>query len=158
MPTMGDVCNREVIAVTRETTVLAAAQRLRERHVGSVVVCDLDGNRRVPVGIVTDRDIVVEVVATELRAETITVGDIMGRELVTAHESDSVAETLAVMHDKGVRRIPVVAGDGHLVGIVSLNDLLDQVAGQLTDIARTVVPTRSTKPGSGNSRRLHKRG
>jgi CBS domain-containing protein len=162
MPTIGDVCNREVIAVTRETTVLAAARCLRERHVGSVVVCkDLDEDRRVPIGIVTDRDIVVEVVATELRAEIITVGDIMVRELVTAHESDGVADILDVMRHKGVRRIPVVAGNGQLVGIVSLDDLLGHLAAQLTDIARTVVPSVSTEPRPGSGGRSdsrHKRG
>jgi CBS domain-containing protein len=139
MASIGDICNREVVTVAANTTVLAAAKRLRQHHVGSVVVCkDLDANIRVPIGIVTDRDIVVEVVATELRADTITVEDIMGRELVTARESDSVADTLDVMRYKGLRRIPIVAEDGRLAGIVSLDDLLEHVAIQLTDIARTI--------------------
>jgi len=144
MTSIGDICNREVITTAADTSVLAAAQLLRRHHVGSIVICDqLDGNRCIPLGIVTDRDIVVEVVAPEARADVITVGDIMGRDLVTARESDSVVQTLDAMRFKGVRRMPIVNGDGQLVGIVAIDDLLGYVADELNDIAKTIARERA---------------
>jgi len=144
MAGIGDICNREVIATTADSSVLAAARLLRHHHVGSIVVCDqLNGGRRIPLGIVTDRDIVVEVVAPEIRPEVITVGDIMGRQLVTARESDSVVQTLDAMRFKGVRRMPIVAEDGQLVGIITIDDLLGYVADELSDIAKTIARERT---------------
>ena len=139
MANIGEFCNREVVVTTRDMTVTAAAKLMRQHHVGTIVVCEqVNGGRRIPVGIVTDRDIVVEVVAPELRSDTITVGDIMEPELVTVRESDSVQQTLEVMRARAVRRIPVVGDDSQLVGIVSIDDLLAVLAEELTDIAKTV--------------------
>jgi CBS domain-containing protein len=139
MASIGEICNRDVVAVTRETTAAVAAQLMRHHHVGTLVVCEqMNGDRRIPVGIVTDRDIVVEVVAPELRADTITVGDIMGEALVTVRESEGVVPTLEVMRFKGVRRLPIVSADGQLVGIVSIDDLLGVLADELGDIAKIV--------------------
>lgn len=137
MANIGEFCNREVVVTTREMTVTAAAQLMRQHHVGTIVVCEqMNGGRRIPVGIVTDRDIVVEVVAPELRSDTITVGDIMAPELVTVRETEGVVQTLEVMRARGVRRLPVVGADGLLVGIVSIDDLLGVLAEELTDIAQ----------------------
>jgi len=137
MATIGEICKRDVVSVTRETSVAAAAQLMRHNHVGALVVCErIDGGRRIPAGVVTDRDIVVEVVAPELRADTITVGDIMREELVTVRESEGVVPTLEVMRFKGVRRVPIVGADGQLVGIVSVDDLLGVLADELSDIAK----------------------
>lgn len=139
MASIGEICNRDVVAVTRETTAAAAAQLMRQHHIGALVVCEqMNGKHRMPVGIVTDRDIVVEVVAPELRADTITVGDIMREELVTMRESEGVVPTLEVMRFKGVRRLPIVGADGQLVGIVSVDDLLGVLAEELGDIAKLV--------------------
>jgi CBS domain-containing protein len=144
MSSIRDICTRDVVVVPRETTVGAAAQLMRHHHVGAIVVVDQgNGGRRVPLGIVTDRDIVVEVVAAELRPDTITVGDIMGAELVTARETEGTLQALEIMHYKGVRRLPVVREDGHLVGIVTIDDLLAVLAEELGDIARTVARGRS---------------
>jgi CBS domain-containing protein len=123
-----ELCTREVVVATRDTSVAAAAKLMRHHHVGTIVVCDQpNGGKRIPLGIVTDRDIVVEVVAPELRAETIMVGDIMGRGLVTAQETEGVLQAL-----------PIVRQDGHLVGIVSIDDLLGILAEELSEVAKIV--------------------
>jgi len=144
MTTIASICNRSVAFTTRETTVVAAAKLMRHGHIGSLVVVEqTNGGRRIPVGIVTDRDIVVEVIATGLDPAVITVGDIMEPELVVGRESDSVRETLEIMRFKGVRRLPTVDPEGQLVGIVTVDDLLEILAEELNELATIVAREQS---------------
>lgn len=144
MTTIASICNRSVAFTTRETPIVAAARLMRHGHVGSLVVVDqMNGGKRVPVGIVTDRDIVVEVIATGLDPAVITVGDIMESGLVVGRESDSVLETLEVMRFKGVRRLPTVDADGQLVGIVTVDDLLEVLSEELSELAKIVAREQS---------------
>jgi CBS domain-containing protein len=137
--TVGEICSRDVVAVTRDTTVTEAAQLMRHHHIGTLVVCDhLSFGRRSPVGIVTDRDIVVEVVAPDLRPGTITVGDIMAGELVTIRESQGVMQALELMRHKGVRRLPVLDYDGLLSGLIAIDDILELLAEELTNVSRII--------------------
>jgi CBS domain-containing protein len=139
MTTIGTVCSRAVVFTTREATVVVAAKLMREHHVGSIVVVEqMNGGKRLPVGIVTDRDLVVEVLAPGLDAETITVGDIMEAELVTVRENEGLLETMEIMRYKGVRRIPVVDDAGQLIGIASIDDLLEVLAEEMTELAKIV--------------------
>ena len=135
---IGELCNREVTYTARDTTVEAAAKLMRHYHVGTLVVVDDIDGKRLPVGIVTDRDIVVEVDAVSLDPKTITVGDIMNQELITVPDSFGVLETMEVMRVKGVRRLPVVGKEGQLVGIVSVDDLLEVLAEELTSLTRVI--------------------
>jgi CBS domain-containing protein len=114
-----------------------AAKLMRENHVGSLVVSKNSYGRK-PVGIVTDRDMVVEVLAEDLDYRTLTVGEIMGDKLVIAKESDDTLETLKLMRASGVRRIPVVTDKGDLAGIVTVDDLLEIVAEELEDIVHAI--------------------
>lgn len=133
---IGEFCNREVVFATRKTTIPAAAQLMRKNHVGDLVVVDVVNGRRVPVGIVTDRDIVVEIIAKSLDLNDFTVGDIMSPQLVSVQESEGVFETIELMRNKGVRRIPVVDREGGLEGIVSADDILDLLAEEMTELAK----------------------
>ncbi len=135
---VGEICTRDVVITTRDTTVVEAARLMREYHVGDLVVVDESSGRRVPVGIVTDRDIVVGVVALGLDPAVLTVGDIMGGELATAAEQDDVYETLQVMRARGVRRVPVVGADGTLAGILALDDVLEILAEELDAAVKVV--------------------
>jgi len=136
---VGEICNREVIVVHSSDSTLEAARLMRQHHVGDVVVIVEDSNGvRVPVGIVTDRDLVVEIVAPELNQTAITVGDIMVPDLVTVKEDTGVFEAIQYMRAKGVRRLPVVDGNGGLVGILALDDLLELLAEELFALARLV--------------------
>ena len=135
---IGEICNREVVVAEKSLPVIEAARLMRSYHVGDVVVVEnLPGGRK-PVGIVTDRDIVVEVVAANVAAETLTVGDIMSPELVSVTEPEGVFEVIRYMHTKGVRRVPVVSKEGWLVGIVTLDDLLELLAEEMKDLAGLV--------------------
>ena len=144
MTTLASVCNRDVAFTTRDTTITAGAKLMRHGHVGSLVVVEqMNGGKRVPVGIVTDRDIIVEVIATGLDPATITVGDIMARELVVGRENNTVLETLEIMRFKGVRRLPTVDSEGQLTGIVTVDDLLEILAEELSELARIVAREQS---------------
>jgi len=144
MTTIGAVCSRDVVFTTGDATVAAVARLMRQSHVGCVVVVEqLNGGRRLPIGILTDRDIVVEVIAPGLDAETITAGDIMVTGLVTVPESEGLLETMEIMRYKGVRRIPVVDNDGQLIGIASIDDLLEVLAEELSELAKIVTKERA---------------
>jgi CBS domain-containing protein len=101
------------------------------------VVEDRNGVR-VPVGIVTDRDLVVEIMATGLDQMVITAGDIMLPELVTVKKNAGVFESIQYMRAKGVRRLPVVDDSGGLVGILTLDDLLELLAEELLALSKLV--------------------
>lgn len=121
---ISDICKRNVVTVQSDSTVMQAAKLMRQYHVGDVVVVMQKNGVTNPVGIVTDRDIVVEVIATELDPTVITVGDITVSSLAVVHENNGVFETFQAMAEEGVRRLPVINAEGALVGIVTLDDLL----------------------------------
>jgi CBS domain-containing protein len=135
---VGEICNRDVVIAEKALSVVEAAQLMRKHHVGDLVVVDDRGGRKHPVGIVTDRDIVVEVVAAGVNPDALKVGDIMGPEVATVRESEGLFEALRSMRDKGVRRMPVVDGTGVLVGILTLDDLLSLLAEEMTELAKLV--------------------
>jgi CBS domain-containing protein len=120
---------------TRETSIVDAAKLMRQHHVGAIVVVDQDDSPRMPVGIVTDRDIVVEVVAPGLDPKQLKVGDLLVEPVVTIEERKSAADTVRLMSQKGVRRIPVVTDEGALAGIVSVDDLLRHFSTALGTLA-----------------------
>jgi CBS domain-containing protein len=134
---IAEICNRTVIIVEREHSVRDAAALMREHHVGTLIVVSNNGARK-PVGIVTDRDIVVGVVGLDLDPAVLTVGDIMNPDFFTAPEDQGVFETIQQMRSKGIRRLPIVDGDGGLVGIVTLDDLLQLLAEELGELSRLV--------------------
>ena len=135
---IGEICNREVVYVNREVTVHAACKLMRHYHVGSLVVVDEIDGKRTPVGILTDRDIVIEIDAMDLDAKVITAGDIMSQELTTVPASQGVFETIEIMRARGVRRMPVVDTDNQLTGIITIDDLLEVLAEELTDVVHIV--------------------
>lgn len=133
---IGDVCNRNVVYATRETTVSDAASLMRHHHVGDVVVVDRADAERMPIGILTDRDIVVEVVAPGLDPKAISLGDLMlWGQLVTVQENETFPATIRLMSEKAVRRMPVINTAGVLIGIVSIDDMLPQLAKELAEVA-----------------------
>lgn len=134
---VSEICNREVVTAERRNSALEAAKLMREHHVGDVLVVERNGTN-VPVGIVTDRDLVVEIMAAGLNPETIYVEDIMVPELATVKESAGILEALQFMREKGVRRLPVVNNSGNLIGIVTLDDLLELLSEELLELAKLV--------------------
>lgn len=137
-----DVASRRVVTVGKDTTLAECAQRMREEHVGSVVVATGDRPDARPNGIVTDRDIVVEAVAVGLDPRTVTAGEVMALSLGTADEDEDVLDVLARMGELGVRRLPVTDSSGRLTGIVALDDLLALLAQQLVSVVDVISAER----------------
>jgi len=135
---VGEICNREVVLIGARESVSAAAHLMRDHHVGDLVVVREEAQGRVPAGIITDRDLVVELLGEDVEPEKVTVGDILDHELWTAKEDEDILEVLERMREKGVRRMPVVDGDGALVGILTLDDLLDLFAEQLDKMVQLI--------------------
>ena len=135
---LGEICSREVVIARKGESVRAAAQLMREHHVGALVIVEERDGSRFPAGIITDRDIAVAIVAKGLDADLLKVEEVIAGELITARETDGVSQTIEAMRAKGVRRIPVVDARGSLVGIVTADDFLDLLAEELTALARIV--------------------
>ena len=141
---IGEICNREVVVAYRNTRLVEAARLMREHHVGSLVVVVDRLSERVPVGIITDRDIVVAVVAKELDPRSLTLSDVINAGgVLVVREQDGLPDVLRLMREKGVRRVPVVTKSGALAGLVTIDDLLELVADELHDFVRTVGQERA---------------
>ena len=133
---VGKLCTVDTVCCARDESVQGAALLMRKHHVGDIVVVDDADGERLPAGIVTDRDIVVSVVALGLDPAGLQVGDIMTDDLLTADEHDDVSVTIERMRLRGIRRVPVVGEGGRLAGIVSADDLLGFLAEEMEDLAR----------------------
>ena len=96
---------------------------------------EADG-KRIPVGIVTDRDMVVEIIAKSLDLNDFCVGDIMSSQLGSVRNSQTVLDTIRLMHTKGVRRIPIVNLEGELEGIITADDILGMLAEEMAELAK----------------------
>jgi CBS domain-containing protein len=141
----GELCIRQVVTAQREESVVTAAQRMAEHGVGDLIVVEDEREQPGrPIGIVTDRDLVVYVLTSAARAPSeVTVGQVMTPELATVDEQDDAETVLATMKERGVRRLPVVDREGRLQGILSLDDLVDWLAEQLATATRLIERQRS---------------
>jgi len=132
-----DLCTRSPIMIAADASLVEAAQQMRARHVGFLVVT-ADGGNGPPLGVLTDRDIVIEVVSEGVDPTTVTAEDAMTREPLVVRSDASPEQVLAQMRAFGVRRAPVVDAAGSVVGVVSLDDILDWLADTLGNAAAVV--------------------
>lgn len=135
---INEYCRRSVVSIAGNADIAAAAQLMREQHVGFLVVYKLGDDIRRPIGVLTDRDIVLQVVSPSLDPKAITVEDVMTRQPLIASESDELRDVLQAMRMAGIRRVPVVDARGALVGILAIDDALDVVTSLLCDITGSI--------------------
>jgi len=135
---VGEYCNREVVVAEKETSVQEAARLMRKYHTGDLVVVEHRGNATIPVGIVTDRDLVIEVLAEDAPLDSVTLGDLVCAGLATVREDDDLWLAFGRMRALGVRRMPVVNESGTLQGIMTMDDAVELISEALSDMAQLV--------------------
>lgn len=141
-----ELCQRNVVTVRRHEELGTAAWMMRERHVGCLVVVEpagvMGGER--PVGMLTDRDIVTEVIVRGVNPRDVSVDDVMTRQPLTVWTTSSIDDALHRMLESHVRRVPVVDERGRLAGILALDDIFEYLTTRMSPVTpiRRVVPPR----------------
>ena len=136
---VAEMYKRAPVTIRESEDLTAAARLMRERHIGYLVVMEpyLSGALQ-PIGVLTDRDIVISVIAKGADPRELRVGDVMTRKPVMIDESKSLAAALGEMRRIGVRRMPVVGALGQLLGVLSLDEVLDALAEELVAVAGSI--------------------
>ena len=131
---VGEACTREVVIVDRKDSILDAARLMREHHVGTVIVTERPDGERTPIGILTDRDLTIELIAEDVDVSSVCAADVMSEDLVTLNPETGIMEALHLMKEKAVRRAPVINTNGELIGILALDDIIELIAEQLLTV------------------------
>jgi CBS domain-containing protein len=129
-----DVAVHEPVTARVDESVGTCARRMHDEHVGCLVVVERNDGSEFPVGMLTDRDIAIEVVAFGLDPATMTAGDVMTEKPATVDEDDDLLGALAHMRERGVRRLPVVRPDGALSGMLALDNLLEALGEEIDGV------------------------
>jgi CBS domain-containing protein len=135
---IGEICSREAVFIAGNESCADAARLMREHHVGSLVVLREHAPPRVPIGMITDRDLAVGVMALGLDPEKTLVEAAMRPGLALVKESEGIGRAIALMRSHGVRRLPVVDGAGTLVGVIAADDLVELFADEMSGLASLV--------------------
>lgn len=127
----------EIATCHPKATIYEAAKVMRDYHVGDVIVTEERSyGKQIPVGILTDRDIVVELIAQAIPLEKILVKDVMSTELVVADVSQNLKALISLMKLRGVRRLPVVDSNGELKGVICADDIMEEIAQEIASLAK----------------------
>lgn len=135
---VGEYCNRDVVVVEKTESVRTAVDLMRQHHVGDVVTVERAEKGARPVGILTDRDIVLELLAEDVALDAVNIGDVMSANPVTVDQAVPLMDALALMQSKGVRRLPVVDESGLLVGLLTVDDVIELIAEQMNALVGLV--------------------
>lgn len=138
MTTVGQICIRNVLTAEPREAVTEIALRMKTHHVGCLVVIDVQDRGNVPIGMVTDRDLVLEVLATPPASmDRVVLKHVMSPAPTVVREDAPLSTALHHMRQAGVRRLPVVSGEGALVGLISLDDIIEKMAAELSSVCAT---------------------
>lgn len=130
-----DYSKQDVASIDESGSVREAAQLMREHHCGALVLTKTDGDLKIPTGMLTDRDLVIEVLALGLDPAAVSLRDLVTDPLIQIAEQDSLETALELMRKHQIRRMPVVDLHGGLAGIVSADDLITTLSDMLGHIA-----------------------
>ena len=129
-----DVAVHEPVTARPTESIASCARRMHDEHVGCLVVVEDNDGEAFPVGVLTDRDIAIEVVAFGLDPAALTAGDVMSERPAVVEEDDDLLDALAHMRERGVRRLPVVRPDGALSGMLALDNLLETLGEEIDGV------------------------
>jgi len=142
-----------IVRIERSATLDKAAALMRERHVGALIVSEDQPYAERTLGIVTDRDLVIKAMAEGIAPRSCTVGEVMTPALATVLSTASVSEALRIMRTRGIRRLVVGEPDGKLVGIVSLDDIIDMFGAELAGLSGILRNELEREMGTADQRR-----
>jgi CBS domain-containing protein len=128
------ICSKAVVTISPDATLLEAAKLMHSKHIGCLVV--IDDSR--PIGILTDRDIVLKVVAREKKPAETSVRDVMTTNPTMVNVNYDMLDAVRLMRNRGVRRLPIVDEHRHLFGIITMDDVLTALGTEAGDLAGTV--------------------
>jgi CBS domain-containing protein len=135
---ISSICTRRMVTVDGDSTLLEAATKMREQHVGALIVTRRAGADSCVAGVVTDRDLVLEVLARGLNPAGIKIGDLASDPVASVPEDADLADGMAIMESHGVRRVLVTDAQDRIIGIVSLDDVMDACAQELAGLSRVI--------------------
>lgn len=133
---VGSICARSLATCPRDTSVVTLARQMRDAHLGEVIVVEERSGRICPVGVITDRDIVVRVAAAGRDPNCVTAGDLALDRCETILDAEMVYDAIGYMRDKRLHHLPVVDADGALVGMLRANDVGEFLASELMELTR----------------------
>lgn len=132
------LCKRPIVSIDASATLRQAATLMREQHVGALVVTAAGGEHPVAVGVVTDRDLALEVLSRDLAPSEVSIAALASRKLAAVRGSAGVTEAIGVMAEHGVRRLLVTDDEGRLTGFVSADDILESLANDFRGLAHAL--------------------
>ncbi|KTD54382.1 CBS domain protein [Legionella sainthelensi] len=137
---VGEYCNRDVVVINCNESVKNAAELMRQYHIGDLVLLEEQKNKKAPIGIVTDCDLVIEVMAAGIAPESLLIKDIITEPFSSVFENDNLLDALELMHSKKIRRLPVINNDKTLVGIITLDDFIEILAENMAKVIDVIKP------------------
>lgn len=146
---VGSICKRDAVTIDHQMTLHDAAKLMRDEHVGSLVVTSSGPNGTAVVGIVTDRDLTIEVLARGRDGAVVSVGALVTGRLVGVSYDADVSEAIAAMEAQGVRRLIVTGEDEDVIGVVSLDDVIEAWATDMSKLARSIRRAREREGAAG---------
>ncbi len=141
--TVEQVCVHNVVAIDHDIPLVQCAKIMHDGKIGSLVITELRNGLSIPVGILTDRDIAVKVVAFSLDPNVFTARDIMTQPLITAQPEEDLRQVLTRMKNNGVHRVPVVSAEGALIGILAVDDIWENVLEEVDSLERILLAKKS---------------
>lgn len=135
---VAECCKRAVVSIDSSASIADAAKLMRERHVGFLIVFEAEDALRRPIGVLTDRDIVLQVIARDIDPHALTAADVMTRQPLIASEADDLGDVLQAMRLATIRRVPVVDARGGLTGVLAIDDAVELITGLLCDVSVTI--------------------
>jgi signal-transduction protein with cAMP-binding, CBS, and nucleotidyltransferase domain len=133
---VSQICTRSLVTCNRDTPAAELARKMRDQHVADVLVIEDHAGRLTPIGLVTDRDLVIEVIARDRDPNQVRAADLMCADLETVLDSELVYDAIWHMRKRQILRLPVVDAHGALVGMLTADDVAEFLASELTEVAR----------------------
>ncbi|WP_064747133.1 CBS domain-containing protein [Lysobacter antibioticus] len=137
-----DICRQAIHVIGPSTTAREAAEIMRDAHVATLLVADELAGEPVLLGVVTDRDLVLKVMAMGASAEAVSVADAMTRDVVICRDDQDIAEAVNIMRSSGVRRLPVLGGAGRPIGLITADDVYAALSAQMRDLGQMTLRER----------------